>query len=282
MTRTSGVDPFDRARQGAAQWLEPLRRRRTRPQRLLDALDHRVGVGGARTLAAAVGRGGCVRRRRRPRIRLGDLRVAPNACTVGGGRREDGVEDRVVTVGPEPVVPAFREQQVLDQIGRRGGPKFTAVAAGGALAAGRRSSRASSLPRWSSDGRVALRRWRPNDGRAPNTAPKEPATAPSSAAGPNLGRALASEGTASAKATAARMGIVQARMTGLRPVAAPDQRERPGESSNSAAAHAAAASAKATPGVADAGRSRLVGFGIERQAACRFPAASLPRSLTTS
>src|SRR5262249_43094806 len=51
-------------------------------------------------------------------------------------------------------------------------------------------------------------------------APKDPATTPSSAAGPNRSRASAWEGTASDKATAARMGIVRGRMTVLRPIAA--------------------------------------------------------------
>jgi hypothetical protein len=94
-----------------------------------------------------------------------------------------------------------------------------ALAAGrGALTAARRSMRAARAMRRPTDGRVALRRWCLDECRKPpNIAPK--ITAPSTAPGPNLGRASALEGTASDKATAPRTGIVQGRMTVLRPVA---------------------------------------------------------------
>ena len=78
---------------------------------------------------------------------------------------------------------------------------------------------ARRFARWPTDRCIALCRWCLDEWRKPpNIAPT--ASTPSTAAGPNLSRASALEGRASEKATAPRMGIVQGRMTVLRPVAA--------------------------------------------------------------
>src|SRR5262249_18581253 len=99
------------------------------------------------------------------------------------------------------------------------------VAGGGALPPGRgvlatrcRSQRATRRGR--ADEYTACRRWWClNECRKPpNIAP---AIAPSTTPGPNLSRASAPEGMASDKATTPRIGIVQGRMTVLRPIAAP-------------------------------------------------------------
>src|SRR5262249_10733657 len=116
-------------------------------------------------------------------------------------------------------VPAFGEAALTAGALTAGAVALTAGR--DAPAAVRRSMRAARALRGPTDACVALRRWCLAEWRQPpNIAPKDPATTPSSGAGPNRSRASALEGTASDKATAARMGIVRGRMTVLRPIAA--------------------------------------------------------------
>src|SRR5262245_59388996 len=86
--------------------------------------------------------------------------------------------------------------------------------------------------------------------------------APSSTAGPNRGRASAIGGAASDKATAPRMGMVHARMTASGLLRRLLQRTRPCKVPG--ALPLSARGRTKTPGVADAGRSHVNGFGADR------------------